>query len=233
MISVRTVGGSKPKPPRSFDDQGRNAAQQKMELKKDLTGEWEVGLLETPMKHPGICCPVAICFPCGASYFACQQRKKILELTGEPYVCCGDGLCGFFKAEKNPKDVEHEMLAEACCCLLIAVQTNRFYIQTRFNKKDTECDHRLMCIEECLWTFACVLRLLNVIDDMCGLGLIPNEIVHAISCIADTLTCSVFSCMLTQQHVALEEISKQQGGGLGAASTEMTAPGQVTMGRPM
>jgi hypothetical protein len=208
---------------------GRNAAQQKMELKKDLTGEWEVGLMETPMKYPMICCPVFVTFPCcGAAFFACQQRKKILELTGEPYICCGNGLCGFFKTEKNPKDAEMDMLIESCCCTLMAVQTNRFYIQTRFNKKDTECDERLMCIEECLWTFACVLRLLNVIDDMCGLGLIPNDIVSAIGCIADNLTCSVFSCMLTQQHVALEEISKQRGGG-----SQMTAPGQMTMGRPM
>merc|ERR1719482_119684 len=108
-VSVRALphmSGSQPRPPRETDDQGRNAAQQKMELKKDLTGEWEVGLLETPMKHPNICCPTFFCFlPCpGAAYMACQQRKKILELTGEPYVCCGNGFCGYLKTEKNPKD---------------------------------------------------------------------------------------------------------------------------------
>ena len=49
---------------------------------------------------------VPMCVDC-----RCQQRKKILELTGEPYICCGNGLCGFFKTEKNPKDAEMDMSA--------------------------------------------------------------------------------------------------------------------------
>lgn len=100
------------------------------------------------------CCKLDCCFyVCCPAIAVCQQRKRILEISGEPYICCGGTFpfCGF---DKPANDIC--LIGEVYCCLAPAGAANRFYFQTRFNKKNTGCDDFLRICHCCL-TIECAI----------------------------------------------------------------------------
>eukprot|EP00929_Paragymnodinium_shiwhaense_P107267 TRINITY_DN73357_c0_g1_i1.p1 TRINITY_DN73357_c0_g1~~TRINITY_DN73357_c0_g1_i1.p1 ORF type:complete len:203 (-),score=23.59 TRINITY_DN73357_c0_g1_i1:104-712(-) len=159
------------------------------EISEKLTGEWTASLWSSPCKAPltflySACCPCCM---------AAQQRNEILELTGEPYVCCG-GLfpCGPFGQPQSPSCV----WVEACCCTSLAIGGNRFYVQTRFNKMNTACDDCILWTT-CLLTW-CVCLLQMVMD-------VPGEITNCVDC----LNMTVSGCMQTQQAIEVSTVKAQ------------------------
>lgn len=127
-----------------------------MVLAKDLddvlTGQFNDGACSS------VCCKLDCCLYCLCPALAiCYQRKRILNITGEPYICCGGTFpfCGFDKPCN-----EVCLIGEVLCCSLSASAANRFYVQTRFNKKNTGCD-------DCLRIFHCCLTIECAIARCC------------------------------------------------------------------
>jgi len=161
----------------------------KQEVVDQLSGEWQVGLCEAPCSAPLSFCYGCLC-PC---CMAAQQRQQILDVIGEPYVCCGGMFpcCGL----DSPQDSSCAWL-EACCCTGLAVAANRFLIQTRFDRQNTACDDCILWVT-CLAPWAICLCRCAGVD-------IPDEVENCVDC----LQMSVTGCMLAQQKVEIEYVEK-------------------------
>lgn len=182
----------------------------KQEVTEALQGEWQVGLFETPCKAPLPFCLGCICTCC----MAAQQRHQILDVIGEPYVCCG-GLfpCGPLG---EPQD-RNCVYAEACCCTGLSISANRFLIQTRFDRMNTACDDCILW-SVCLASWAvCLLQCVGV-D-------VPEEIENLVDCAIIT----VDGCMLGQQQVEIEHVEKSGYAGPPAHLIGMMPPFQQQM----
>ena len=104
-------------------------------INEHLTGEWEVPICDTCTVAPGTWCFALWC-PCVLAF---TQRKQLLDITGEPYVCCG-GLFPYGPC-KQEWSVSPWLCLESVCCLFPAVLGNRFIVQTRFDRKNTDLDN--------------------------------------------------------------------------------------------
>eukprot|EP00929_Paragymnodinium_shiwhaense_P110294 TRINITY_DN7719_c0_g1_i1.p1 TRINITY_DN7719_c0_g1~~TRINITY_DN7719_c0_g1_i1.p1 ORF type:complete len:208 (-),score=32.68 TRINITY_DN7719_c0_g1_i1:266-889(-) len=187
----------------------------KQEIAQALTGHWQVGLFNAPCQAP-----VSFCYGCCCTCcMAAQQRHQILDLVGEPYICCG-GLFGECGPLGQPQD-RNCAYVEACCCTGCAVGANRFIIQTRFDRENTACDD---CI---LWT-TCIVSWLACLLSICID--IPTEVDLCV----DGMFQIVDGCMLAQHAVEIEYV-KKHGYQTPAYVTAMLPPFQqnlVHQGRP-
>lgn len=181
----------------------------KKEAAQALTGQWKIGMFEAPCKAP-----VPFCFGCLCTCCAAQsQREKLLNYTGEPYICCA----GLFPCGPLGQPQDRGCLwLEACCCPGMALSGNRFMIQTRFDRMNTACD-------DCIITFTCIfvwaIMILRCFID------IPDELEN----LADCLIMTVNGCMHSQQHIELEEITKAPYGGPSPGVLGMLPPAQAQM----
>eukprot|EP00392_Amoebophrya_sp_AT5.2_P006161 g6171.t1 len=122
------------------------------ELNAAMENDWAIGLTEAPCKEPkeffiGLCCCPG--WPCVAVY---TQRKELLQVTGEPYVCCGgmfpcgpckdpqDESCLFCESSKYLPEMPPQkcrfaplQFCEAGCCPYCGIVGNRYLVQTRFS----------------------------------------------------------------------------------------------------
>lgn len=158
------------------------------QLTQAATGEWSVGLFEVPC-HTPLHCFYGACCPWCAAY---TQRMELLELTGEPYVCCAGLIpCGPCTEPQDPSC----LVCEVCCCTSLAMSANRFMVQTRFNKMNTPCD-------DCLIVTTCFCNMfLMVAECFCNA---PPEL----EWLVDLLNFSVWGCMHGQQHAEIQELRK-------------------------
>lgn len=158
----------------------------KQEVKDSLTGKWQIGLFEAPCKAP-----VSFCYGCCCSCcMAGQQRLELLDLLGEPYVCCaGMFPCGPLG---QPQD-RNCAWCESCCCTGCAISGNRFYIQTRFDRQNTACDD---CI---LWTTCIVSWLVCIASMVCD---VPEEVQNCVDCMIQIVN----GCMLAQQQHEIKHV---------------------------
>jgi len=152
------------------------------------TGKWKVGLFQAPCAAPlpflyGCCCT------CCAAY---QQRVELLDLTGEPYVCCA-GMCPCGPLG-DPQD-RGCLIIEACCCPGLALSGNRFMVQTRFDRENTPCDDYIL-VFTCLFVY-----LIEIVRCFCD---IPDEL----DMLADCLIMSVNGCMHAQQDIEIKDIKR-------------------------
>eukprot|EP00429_Kryptoperidinium_foliaceum_P041917 CAMPEP_0176111074 /NCGR_PEP_ID=MMETSP0120_2-20121206/55776_1 /TAXON_ID=160619 /ORGANISM="Kryptoperidinium foliaceum, Strain CCMP 1326" /LENGTH=195 /DNA_ID=CAMNT_0017445285 /DNA_START=94 /DNA_END=678 /DNA_ORIENTATION=- len=181
----------------------------KAEVVQNLTGHWKVGLFEAPCSSPLQFCYGCFC-TCCAVY---QQRMTLLDITGEPYVCCA-GLCPCGPLGE-PQD-RNCMILEACCCTSLALSGNRFMVQTRFNKENTACDD---CI---LWTVC-------LIDCFVTIASCFIEIPEEIRILVDCMNMITIGCMHAQQAVEIDEIKKTGYQGPTAVVVAVLPPHQQKM----
>eukprot|EP00929_Paragymnodinium_shiwhaense_P102152 TRINITY_DN65337_c0_g2_i1.p1 TRINITY_DN65337_c0_g2~~TRINITY_DN65337_c0_g2_i1.p1 ORF type:complete len:212 (+),score=43.95 TRINITY_DN65337_c0_g2_i1:127-762(+) len=191
----------------------------KQEINDYLSNKWAIDMLHAPVQAPVLCIKGCI-FPC---CFAYQQRKEILAVTGEPYLCCGGtcpcGPCG----KPCPEDQVPMWLGlEACCCPFQAVTANRYMLQTRFERMNDPCDDMLLAYAAML---ACVALFAECFMD--------KEEADAIKALSDVVNCTVCACMLAQQQTELdvirEEVSSSGYKGPSATVMRVLPPEQVSM----
>mmetsp|Transcript_9722 Transcript_9722/g.23150 ORF Transcript_9722/g.23150 Transcript_9722/m.23150 type:complete len:265 (+) Transcript_9722:52-846(+) len=189
-----------------------------MPLKKDvadkLSGKWQVDLFKSPCADPmtflyGCCCP---------NCKAYEQRNELLDMTGEPYVCCaGLFACGPLG---QPQD-RSCLCVEAYCCPWIAISANRFMIQTRFDRENTFCDDFIITFTVVLSWVICIARMVS--PD------VPEELENLV----DLLIAVVQGCMLTQQHVEIKHIKSLNqpytGPAIACGAPMASAPNQQNM----
>lgn len=156
---------------------------------QSCTGKWKVEMFQTPCKNPVQFLYGCLC-PCCASY---QQRDTLLKITGEPYVCFG-GLCACGPLGE-PQD-KNCLILESCCCPGLAIDGNRFIVQTRFDKENTCCD-------DCIIWFTCLFSWAVMIAQCVGCD-VPEEL----DLLADCLIMTVNGCMHAQQDIEIREIQK-------------------------
>lgn len=143
-----------------------------------------------------------------------QQRLQILEVTGEPYVCCGGMIPCCCLGEPQDKCC---VALEACCCPSLAVAGNRFLIQTRFDRHNTACD-------DCLLWFTCLCSWAVCIAECAGCD-VPEGIENAVDC----LKIAVDGCMLAQQQVEIDFVQKMGYTGPNPAIMGLLPPVQQQM----
>jgi hypothetical protein len=143
-----------------------------------------------------------------------QQRMEILDVTSEPYVCCGGMFpCGPLGEPQDRSCV----VAEACCCPGLTVSGNRFLIQTRFDRQNTACD-------DCLLWATCLAPYLACLCECAGVD-VPQEIDNCVDCMHSV----VVGCMLAQQKVELDHIKAVGFTGVNPAVMAALPPMQQQM----
>jgi len=163
------------------------------DLAQAMTRQWDTTMLGAPCAAPASCCCAFLCTPC-MSY---SQRNELLDITGEPYVCCA-GLCPCGPCAEPCSSREPWLCLEVCCCTSQSVLANRYIIQTRFDRENDPCDDALLmfvCIFDC---FACLAAFF-----------VDEETADCLKSISDCIYNSVCACMLTQHKVEIDRIKQE------------------------
>lgn len=215
------------------------------EIANVLSGnQWQIGMFEAPCSAPASCCCACLCSCC----MVYKQRTEILEITNEPYypfggTCFGCAQCSCCKCcgePVAPSQVPCCLGLESFCCTSLALQINRYLIQTRFAKENTQADDCLVGTAVLLQNLAmcceCIACLWNCYADMSGSS---DQKVDAEQCkqcadcmvtLSDLLNCTVLSCMLTQQQVEVNHMKASgQYGGIRPDVFNLLPPGQQKM----
>mmetsp|Transcript_8746 Transcript_8746/g.18551 ORF Transcript_8746/g.18551 Transcript_8746/m.18551 type:complete len:231 (-) Transcript_8746:32-724(-) len=188
-----------------------------------LHREWQVELFEAPARRPIGCLFSGICCCIGAA----KQRHELLELTGEPYVCCA-GLCqlGPFG---DPLPEIPCLCLEVFLCPQMAVSANRFFTQSRFGLMNTPADNALVEAANCLAAVAncavCFMELKGCCQqcfqiDLDGPCLDIQLPVRELILLADFAYLCLNGCMYAQQQA---EIDAMQSRGYGGAPQALLA----------
>lgn len=130
--------------------------------------------------NPGACCFDFCCPPC-AVYL---QRKRLLDITKEPYVMCAGTFpcCGL---EKPMPEIC--LFVEVCYCLSKAHAANKFMAQTRLGLKNDSLDDCVSCCN-------CFVSLEFMCLRMCfDCSPEKEEIVKGACCILPCASCQVAS----------------------------------------
>lgn len=123
------------------------------DIERHITNDFSHGTVASIVSNPGHCCFFWCCAPC-AIY---AQRQEMLQMTGEPYVCCA-GVCPCLGFEK-PVEERAWLIAEVCCCPGFALAGNRFMVQTRLNRRNSKLDSCLKIFNEVVTCEFAILRL--------------------------------------------------------------------------
>lgn len=147
------------------------------DVEQHLTGHFNHGPISSVCANPGACCFFYCCTPCSIH----AQRKDILAITGEPYVCCGGTwpCCGFDK----PRSSSACLIAEVCCMPGMALAANHFLVQTRFNKRNSSLDNCCKIGNVCVTCDFCILRL------CCNCSKEAENLVKGATCICPCAHC--------------------------------------------
>merc|ERR1711971_580818 len=88
---------------------------------------------------------------------------------------------------------------EACCCTGPMVARNRYLIQTRFGRVNTDCDNCLISFTACLQCLACIVSCLA-----CLAGDKNDNAGDVCLLLGDLVQCGVMGCFLVQQQAELD-----------------------------
>ncbi|XP_004308355.1 PREDICTED: proline-rich protein 2-like [Fragaria vesca subsp. vesca] len=192
---------------------------ERIKVRQDYRNLWHKDLMSTMTADPGYCC-FACCCPYCASF---KLRKRALYDDMSRYRCCGgympcSGRCG----ERHCPTCC--LCCEVFCCFGPSVSSTRYIIQDEFNIKTTGCDNCIIGCMVCLQQVACIC---NILACLTGSGEI-NDIAECLSCIAESVYCSVCACMQTQHNI---ELNKRDGKFETTPHPVMAAPQAQQMSR--
>ncbi|XP_008233012.1 PREDICTED: leucine-rich repeat extensin-like protein 1 [Prunus mume] len=168
----------------------------KMQTRQGYRNLWHADLMGTMTTDTPYCCFAAFCGPC-VSYLL---RKRALYNDMSRYRCCAgympcSGRCG----ERHCPELC--LGTEVCFCFATSVASTRFLIQDEFNIQTAPCDNCIIGFMLCLNQLACICSLIACIT---GSGEL-SDISSVLSCVADTVFCSVCACMQTQHKLELDK----------------------------
>jgi hypothetical protein len=172
------------------------------DIERHLTGEFSSGCCGSILGNLGSACCLVFLTPCAIA----RQRRQILDITGEPYVCCGGTwpCCGF----DQPREGRCCLHLEVFCVPHMALAANRFLVQTRFNKRNSWMDNCCKIANVCVSCEFCFLKM------CCGCTNEQKNLVKSATCI-----CAFTHC---QNAGAIKEIKngriKYQGPPAGVVS---------------
>lgn len=191
-----------------FPDPYQNPKYQRLAARGDPQSyprQWLQGLMGTccadcPYYTFAVFCP---------NISACLQRRQALYYDMSRYVCCNGACpCSGRMGERDCPD--YCLCLEVFCCFAQSVATNRFMIQDELRIQTSECDNCIIGFMIFLQYLACVCHLAACLSGNQDLA----ELANLLDCIADIAWCTVCACMLTQQHIELNERDKAGGSGV-------------------
>lgn len=162
------------------------------DMSSAMGGTWEIEMMNAPCHNPlGFLCG----FFCPCCY-AHKQREELLDLTQEPYVCCG-GICGCGPCAEPCESRQPWLCLEVTCCSHNAILGNRFMLQTRFDIGNDPCDDKLLQVIACINCLACIVEMFGSAESA----------EHARDC-AECINAAVCSCFLVQQDTQIRRIKE-------------------------
>lgn len=175
---------------------------EKMQSRQNYRNLWHTDLLGTISADCPYFCFTFWCSPC-ASYLL---RKRALYDDMSRYVCCAgympcSGSCG------ERRCPEFCLCTEVWCCFANSVLSTRFLLQDEFNIQTTKCDNCIIGFMFCLQQVACIF---SIVAAIVGSPELENAS-ELLSCLSNTVYCSVCACMQTQHKVELDKRDGQFG----------------------
>ncbi|KAL3738172.1 hypothetical protein ACJRO7_019667 [Eucalyptus globulus] len=175
------------------------ASQERLEslqARQNYRNIWRTDLVHTIQEDTPFCCFATWCGPC-ASYLL---RRRALYNDMSRYVCCAgympcSGRCG------ESQFPELCLAAEVICCFGYSVGSTRFLLQDEFNIQTTQCDNCIIATMIILNQVACVFSIIAMI---CGNSQI-QQASQMLSCLANTVYCTVCACMQTQHKIEMDK----------------------------
>lgn len=162
------------------------------EVNNTLVGQWKVEMMQSPCESPCTWC-YGCCCPCCLAH---QQRVRLLDITGEPYICCA-GLHPCSCCNQPCERRQPYLFCETSCCTSQSILANRFMLQTRFDIRNDSCDDTLLGVVACL-------NVVTVLVECCG----SEDAGRGCRQLIDCVNASVCACMLTQQDIELKKIEE-------------------------
>jgi hypothetical protein len=168
------------------------------EIERHLTGEFSHGCCMSMARNFGSC----LCFVCFEPCALSAQRRAILDVTGEPYVCCGGTwpCCGFDKPRSRMC-----LALEVCFCPSMALGANRFLVQTRLNKRNAWIDDVCKVGNLCVSCEFCLLKW------CCGCTNEQKNLVKAATCIMPCAHCQNADALSEFRSGAIEYKGPPEG----------------------
>merc|ERR1712232_1119660 len=125
------------------------------------------------------------------------QRRILLDFDMSKYECCGGTLCDCRKCtDPCPSFC---LCLEAFCCMWFGIYANRYYVQVKY-------DIRNSCFDEFLIMLACIYSIIICIL-RCFID-IPDTIERII----DLIYCMFAGCLQSQQQHEIEKHTGISGG---------------------
>ena len=148
------------------------------DIERHLTGEFKSGCCGSMTDNCMSCCFFMFCTTCAIHH----QRRQILDITGEPYVCCVGTwpCCGCDK----PRSGRGCLFLETFCFPNLALAGNRFLVQTRFNKRNAWMDNCCLPANCCV---SCEFLLFKLC--CCGCTKEQENLVKSATCICFCTHC--------------------------------------------
>ncbi|KAK3429226.1 hypothetical protein EUGRSUZ_E00640 [Eucalyptus grandis] len=167
-----------------------------LKARQNYRNIWRTDLVHTVQEDIPFCCFATWCGPC-ASYLL---RRRALYDDMSRYVCCAgympcSGRCG------ESQFPELCLAAEVICCFGYSVGSTRFLLQDEFNIQTTQCDNCIIATMIILNQVACVFSIIAMI---CGNSQI-QQASQMLSCLANTVYCTVCACMQTQHKIEMDK----------------------------
>lgn len=167
-----------------------------LKARQNYRNIWRTDLVHTVQEDIPFCCFATWCGPC-ASYLL---RRRALYNDMSRYVCCAgympcSGRCG------ESQFPELCLAAEVICCFGYSVGSTRFLLQDEFNIQTTQCDNCIIATMIILNQVACVFSIIAMI---CGNSQI-QQASQMLSCLANTVYCTVCACMQTQHKIEMDK----------------------------
>jgi len=157
---------------------------------------WQIGMMESPGKNPGMFCYSLICCPC-AQY---TLREKALQGDWKRYKCCQGyyDACCFKAGSIGDEGNQCCMVLEACCCLSCAVSSSRMLVMDSRNIIPDPCDNRIIRFNNCIQMLSCLCHIAAIF--MSEL----RDIADLIDFIADLVFYTTQACMTAQTSFELD-----------------------------
>lgn len=157
------------------------------ELNEQLRGTWPYSCVEAPGQDPAYCC-LGLWFPCCLTYL---QRRKVLDMTGEPYLCLGRDCAPTPNTNPDVFCCAPNSISDRCCncCCCCCIRCNLFFAQPRSQEDPTA--QTLMFLEAFCCTPGAILTnrymiqtRFDVANDPCD-----RQCMECLQCLGLVLSC--------------------------------------------
>jgi len=177
--------------------------------------QFRTTMCDAPCHDPCCCLGAMVCIPCAQFYI----RRKALDYDMSRYSCCQGyyPICCFGQPNScGAKDCPDFCLClESLFCHSCAVSATRNYVMDQRGFQSDPCDRRLIRLNNCLQSLACICTIIACFVPAC------RDAAICIDRVADCVYCMTMGCMTAQVNYQLN-CEKAEGAKMGQAPPQQT-----------